>query len=165
MIDTIKLSKAIKQVQSQSGQAIDIPAYCRKRISFFRYNKSNETLEITCSKCQEVFSVLKLSGEGGNDLHWKDIHKETEYHFMSAASGYSPQCVSCKNKSVQEQSKTDRPVIKVVEKISYTVFLTPENKRYLQLYKIVYDEEITEVINRSIDDLRAKKPIKIKTYN
>lgn len=165
MSDTINLSKAIKQVQSNNGQSIDIPLYCRKRISFFRYNKGNETLEIVCSKCQDVFPVLKLSREEGKDLHWKDIHKETEYHFMSESSGYSPQCVCCKNTLDQEKSKTDKPVTKVAEKISYTVFLSPENKRYLQLYKIIYNEEITEVINSLIDDLRAKKPIEIKINN
>jgi hypothetical protein len=164
MSDTINLSKAIKQVQAKDGQLIDIPPYCRKRISFFRYSKGDESLGITCNKCQEVFQVLKLSREEGNDLHWKDIHKEAEYHFMSAASGYSPECVRCKNKLVQEQIKINKPVPKVEEKISYTVFLTPENKKYLQLYKIVYQEDITEVINSLIDNLRAKRPIEIKTY-
>lgn len=164
MSDVIKLSKSIKQIQANDGKTIEIPPYCRKRISFFIYNKSNETLEIACSKCQEVFPVLKLSKEG-NDLHWKDIHKETEYHFMSVASGYSPHCVSCKNKLVQEQTKIDKPVTKVAEKVSYTVFLSPQNKRYLQLYKIVYQEDITEVINSLIDDMRAKRPIEVKTYN
>lgn len=158
MSQIITLSKSIKTVESKSGQVIEIPSYCRKRISFFRYNKDTETLEIVCRRCQKSFPVLQLSEEGGKDLHWKDIHKESEYHLMSETSGYEPECMACKNK--EEKPKEDKPINKE-EKVSYTVFLTPENKKYLQLYKIVYEEEITEVINKAIDDLRAKKPIEV----
>lgn len=159
MYETISLSKSIKSVESKSGQVIEIPGYCRKRISFFRYNKEDETLEIICSKCKNVFRVLQLSKEEGKELQWKDIHKESEYHLMSKTSGYAAECMACKSKG--EKLKEEKPINKG-EKISYTVFLSPENKKYLQLYKIVYDEEITEVINSLIDDLRVKKPIEVK---
>jgi hypothetical protein len=160
MSTIINLSKAIKQVKSNNGQPIDIPLYCRKRISSFIYNQEDETLEIVCSKCQKSFPVLKLSGA---DLRWEDIHKESEYHFISETSGYSPECVCCKNKLIQDQNKINKPVSKSEEKVSYTVFLSPENKKYLQLYKIVYEEEITDVINSLIDQLKTQKPIEVKT--
>ena len=163
MPEIINLSKSVKSVRSKNGQVIEIPIYCRKRISFFRYNQESESLEIVCCKCQEAFPVLKLSEGEGNSLHWRDIHEEIKYHFMSDKSGYAAECMCCKNKLIQEQIKTNKPIPKVEEKVSYTVFLSSENKRYLQLYKIVYQEEITEVINRAIDELRYKKPIIVKT--
>ena len=72
---------------------------------------------------------------------------------------YSHNCMNCKNNIIEKVPKEQKKSNE--EKISYTVFLTAENKKYLQLYKIVYEEEITEVINSLIDDLRQRKPIQI----
>lgn len=160
MSEIINLSKAIKYLKSKDGQAINLPSYCRKRISFLKYNKDTEVLEIICSKCGKSFPVLQLEKDTNDKLQWNDIHKESDYHFMSEISGYAAECVNCKNNSKEKTMKNQK--INNGEKLSYTVFLTPENKKYLQLYKIIYGKEITEVINYLIDELREEKPIEIK---
>jgi len=159
MSGTINLSKSIKLLQSKDNQSIELPTYCRKRISSLQYNKDSETLGIVCSKCGESFPILKLEREIGSQLYWKDLHDENEYHFMSETSGYASECMNCKNNITKKVIK--KQIINDEEKLSYTVFLTAKNKRYLQLYKIVYEEEITQIINSLIDDLSQRKPIEV----
>lgn len=165
MSEIIKFGKTLKQIELKTGTVMKLPEYCTHRISSYQFNKENNTVEIICKECKKAYTVLKLQEGDDGSWSWIDAHKEIEYHFMGDLSGYSPICVECKN----NLPKTDKNKKKNInkkndeEKLPYTVFLTAENKKYLQLYRIVYDEDITDVINLLVENLRKDKPIEIKT--
>lgn len=152
----INFSKVLKHVETGEGCTVHLPGFCSKRIHSYRFNTETEIVEILCKECGKAYPVLKLDGD-----NWTDVHKENEYHFMSEKSGYDAVCMACKGALRQPAgiSQAKKPAKRPTE--SYTVFLTPENKKYLQLYKIIFEEEITDVVNRMIDELRIKKPIKL----
>lgn len=163
MSETIKFSRTLKQIELEDGSTIELPKFCNKRISFYQFNKETKVVEIVCSKCKKAYPVLKIEKDDDGKSGWLDIHKENKYHFMSEVSGYAAECVECKSADTKQSKKRAKIVGNKDDKLSYTVFLTSENKKYLQLYRIIYEEEITDIINSLIDELKIKKPIEIKT--
>lgn len=159
----INFSRSMKQIETKGGATVPLPEFCSKRISYYRFDPEGGILEIRCRTCEKFFPVMELQGSG-EEYSWKDVHKESDFHFMSQKSGYDGECILCKNavKQLEHKEKAAGSSGRIkTDKESYTVFLTQENKRYLQLYKIVHGVEITEVVNELIEDLRRRRPLKV----
>lgn len=154
MADFIKFSRTIKQIDLDNNTRLKLPEYCNKRISFYRYNKEEGVVEILCKQCGKAHKVLQPVQENDQWI-WKDTHNETEYHFVSEVSGYNDICVSCKE-------NRPKPVAEnCSEKEGYTVFLTPKNKKYLRLRKVLEGKGISELINELIEKEAINKPLSL----
>lgn len=157
MKEFITFSKTRKYVKMESGEHIDLPDYCRHRLRYYKFNTEDNTLELECAECKKSYKVLKLV-EDNDTYNWIDIHDELEIHFMSPNSGYATYCSCCKDKKRQVVNESKNKATKN-NTTGYTVFLTEENKQYLQLQKIVNGKGITEFVNELIEKQREKDPI------
>lgn len=162
MSEIIKFSRALKYIKTVDNVKVDLPNYLSRRISYYQFNYSDNTVEINCSECNSPYKVLKLENIN-NHWVWKDIHQEEEYHLMSEKSGFSACCIKCKlkqDKRKKEDISNKRKHENEIKK-GYTVFLSDENKRYLQLRRIADGIEITNLLNSLISDEKRKHPLSI----
>ncbi|MDS0526198.1 hypothetical protein NNC19_10945 [Clostridium sp. SHJSY1] len=167
MSEVITFSRALKHINIE-GMKVGLPEWTYKRISYYRFHKSTNQLVIICKECEKSFPVLEII-KIGDEYSWKDIHNDEEYHFSSEKSGYTACCRACQEK-LKHSSRFDSGsgnlkgkdvASKERGRHSYTVFLTEENKIFLQLRKIAYGEEINSYINRILDMERTKNPLTI----
>lgn len=135
-------------VIKNDGAEIEIPEFVKSCFNRYRFNTETQVLERQCYSCQKWFEVYKLK-----DGMFHDIHNEKQYHFISEHSGFNTRCQKCLTPSLNNVEDKEKDLTK------YTVFLTKENYRYIQIVTAAKNVKKTEYINTLLDSERKNNPI------
>lgn len=134
-------------------------------------------LKVLCSKCKQYHPVYHLvdgQWEDINQTYWVSKTRDTKEKY------FGTKCITCyKNKEekpkkepqtvenvpvVEEKPKKEGDYFEWSEKnggIQQTIFLTPDNDKYLKWYAFVNDKRKNQILNEIIAKFKAENPINL----
>ncbi len=154
-----KISSNRKFIVLEDNTKVELPSWLKKRYRSMRYLNEEKILQVNCYKCKKWFDILELS----ENIEWIDIHTNTEIKFTR--SGFSSYCQICStsinmvgNTEVISKNSNGIPTpISQMEKD--TIFLTPENLKYVKLRVALNDIRKADFYNHLIEKEKELNPI------